>query len=184
MSKPVWLLDLDGVVNACPRISDPPPSCWPADQWVRTEMKSRHSDTPWPILAARPVLHFIATVHALGQAEVRWHTTWQEEANKVGQELGLPEFEVEPAPEYEGWGMGTRGWWKVPATRRACTRTRGNLIWTDDQAAFPDLDKKDRLWLRNEGTLIIAPSASMGLVQANLDKILFYLGGDSEAVAA
>lgn len=184
MSKPVWLLDLDGVVNACPRNSDPPPACWPADQWVRAEVANSHSDEPRPILAARPVLHFIAAVHAVGQAEVRWHTTWQEEANKVSVALGLPEFEVETAPEYQGWTK-SRPWWKVPAAKRVCKRTRGNMIWTDDDAAFPDLDKRDRLYLRNEGVLIIAPSTSMGLVQANLDKITFYLtGGGDEAVAA
>lgn len=184
MSKPVWLLDLDGVVNACPRHPDPPPSCWAPDDWVRAEVKNSHSDVAWPILAARPVLHFIAAVHAVGQAEVRWHSTWQDEANLVSDALGLPHFEAEPAPEYEGWTMGARGWWKVPAAKRACARTGGHLIWTDDQAAHPRLDKKDRLPLRNAGVLIVAPSASTGLVQANLDKIAFYLSGDDEAVAA
>lgn len=184
MTKPLWLLDLDGVVNACPRHPDPPPSCWPADQWRRAEVSNSHSDVAWPILAARPVLHFIATVHALGQVDIRWHSTWQEEANKVSDALGLPHFEVEPAPEYEGWTMGARAWWKVPAVKRAATRTKGALIWTDDEAAYPRLEKKDRLELRNSGVLIIAPSASLGLVQANLDKINYYLSGDNEAVAA
>lgn len=183
MSKPVWLLDLDGVVNACPRLPDPPPACWPADQWIQAEVKNGHSDVAWPILAARPVLHFIAAVHAVGQAEVRWHSTWQEEANLVSDALGLPHFEAEPAPEYERWNKSARGWWKVPAVQRASARTGGNLIWTDDEAAYPKLERKDRLALRNAGVLIVAPSASMGLTQGNLDKITFYLTGNEELAA-
>lgn len=183
MTKPVWLLDLDGVINAIPaRKSDPLPRCWPEEAWIRTEVKNSHNDKPWPILAARPVLDFVYMVHNEGLAEIRWHTTWQEEANSVSVELDLPEFDVEPAPEYEGWTMGAKGWWKVPAAKRACARTNGHLIWTDDDATYPSLSKLDRTNLRNAGTLIVAPRESTGLVQANLDKILFYLVG--EAVAA
>lgn len=184
MTKAIWLLDLDGVVNAVPaRISDPPPTCWPEDQWIRAEVKNSHSDTAWPILAATPVLDFITNIHTLGLAEIRWHTTWQEEANLVSDAVGLPHFEVEHAPEYQGWTRGGARWWKVPAVKRVSLRNRGFVVWTDDDAAFPTLQKQDRLSLRNEGVLIVAPSGAKGLTQSNLDKIQYYLQLDLDAAS-
>lgn len=185
MTKAIWLLDVDGVVNAIPaRKSDPLPTCWPEDQWIRTEVKNSHSDTPWPILVATPVLDFITTVHTTGLAEIRWHTTWQDEANLISDAVGLPHFEAEDAPEYQGWTRGGARWWKVPAAQRVSRRNQGHVVWTDDDAVYPRLCKEDRLDLRNAGVLILAPNEAKGLTQPNLDKILYYLVGDREAQAA
>jgi hypothetical protein len=178
-SKAIWLLDLDGVINACPRNPDPPPGVWPRSDWVSVEVSNRKSDTAWPILAARAVVDFIRDIHESGLAEVRWHSTWQDEANKVGAALGLPEFEVEDAPEWRIFPV-TRGWWKLPAARRALVRNSGHLVWTDDDACHPDLPKDERRLFRDSGALIIAPNPYQGLTPANLDRIRFYLQGAEE----
>ena len=60
---PVWLLDIDGVVNALARgrVRD----AWPLDAWVQRVVRA---DIPGqgamvlPILAARPVLDFVTDV--------------------------------------------------------------------------------------------------------------------------
>src|SRR6185436_13043128 len=94
---PIWLLDIDGVINA---LDDPPdPRTWPADQWVRA-MAMSNLDLEWPMLAARPVLDFLRQVHEQGRAEIHWHTAWQRNALNVGDALGLPAWPVAPCPEY------------------------------------------------------------------------------------
>ena len=67
------------------------------------KVSNSHSDTPWPILAARPVVEFINRVDEADLATIMWHSTWQDESNKVGKAIGLNEFAVLEAPEYEGW---------------------------------------------------------------------------------
>ncbi|MBF9129495.1 hypothetical protein I0C86_11020 [Plantactinospora sp. S1510] len=93
---PVWLLDIDGVLNAVTKTPDP--NVWPLDQWSRGEASD--GETEWPILFARPVADFIRQVHEEGRAEIRWHTTWQQEAGAVGKLLDLPTFPVQPSPEW------------------------------------------------------------------------------------
>src|SRR5690348_1664445 len=90
--RPLWLLDIDGVVNALAR--GPLPRIWPEHEWVQrlviTDIPDRGVMT-LPILAARPVLDFIADVHASGRAEIRWHSTWRTAAiSSFAPALGLP----------------------------------------------------------------------------------------------
>lgn len=177
-TKATWLLDLDGVVNACPRNPNPPPGIYPASDWVSVEIGNSHREKPWPILAARTVVDFINRIDDEELASVLWHTTWQEEANKVADAIGLHRFEVLDAPEYEGWTKGARGWWKLPAARRMLDESQGHLVWTDDDAAPPDLPNGERKGWRDAGALIVAPNPYQGLAIPNLDRIWFYLTED------
>lgn len=58
--RPLWLLDIDGVINALgTRI---PTDTWPRDAWVQRLVPvdlPGHGRTTLPILAARPVLDFV-----------------------------------------------------------------------------------------------------------------------------
>jgi hypothetical protein len=183
-STAVWLLDIDGVINACPRNRSPFPSAWPQGHWIDTKVTNRHSDTPWPILAAEDVVAFINRVDDEGLATILWHSTWSDESNKVGEAVGLHPFGVLPAPEHEGWTKGARGWWKLPGAQRALRDNIGHLVWTDDDACHPDMSKDERRLFRDAGALLVAPNPTQGLVQANLDRIWHYLTGDQEEVAA
>jgi len=182
--KAIWLLDLDGVINACPRNPDPPPGIWQRSEWVSVEVGNRHSNTSWPILASSAVIDFIRNVHETGLAEIRWHSTWQDEANKVGVALGLPEFEVEYAPEVNEAPRPGSWWWNLPAAQRALARSGGHLVWTDDDACHPDLSKDERKLFRNSGALIVAPNPAQGLAPANLHRIRHYLLGSMETEVA
>jgi hypothetical protein len=172
------LLDLDGVINACPRNPNPPPGIYPASDWISVAIKNSHDEKPWPILAAKTVVTFINKIDLEGLATVLWHSTWQKEANLVADAIGLNNFDVLDAPEYEGWRMGSRGWWKLPAARRALDESGGHLVWTDDDAAPPHLPNGERRIWRDAGALVVAPNPYQGLAIPNLDRIWFYLTGD------
>ncbi|MCP2321708.1 hypothetical protein HDA40_000215 [Hamadaea flava] len=170
---PVWLLDIDGVVNA---LDDPPPTgTWPADQWVRTSAKSA-LDLDWPLVVAAPVLDFLRKVTEQGRADIRWHSAWQHNAVNVGAALGLPDWPVEPCPEY---ALGKAAiavpltrrvshWWKLPAAMRILERD-GSLLWTDDDARYQLRKADTERW--GDRALVISPLASGGLTPAHLRRI-------------
>jgi hypothetical protein len=168
---PVWLLDIDGVINALS--SRPSTRDWPVGGWREVEAESAHG-LRWPILAAQPVLDFIALVHDTGRAEIRWHTTWQEFANNVSRSLGLPEFAVQPAPEFDE-PLGFT-WWKLPAAHRVLVEEGRRLVWTDDDAVS-ELSRAELRHLKTLGqALLLCPDTMTGLRQRHLKRIDGFLG--------
>lgn len=175
MTVPVWLLDVDGVVNAATK--KPDPNVWPADDWVQ----GRASDDKrsWPITYARPVAAFIREVHEQGRAEIRWHTTWQEWAHAVSRLLGLPEFPIQEAPEWAEFLVGDRvklhddEWWKIGAALRVVEEEKRPLLWTDDDADSVwnlPYDVRTRI-VTAQPTLIVAPAPETGLCRRHLRQI-------------
>lgn len=182
---PLWLLDVDGVINAISK--NPDSTVWPRDQWMRGFAKSSDGVT-WPMLAARPVLRFITEVHERGLAEIRWHTTWRHDAvTVIAPLLGLPEFPVEYAPEVDapfGWaGSGENyrfeAWWKLPAAERELEAGR-RLIWTDDDLEHYSW-RANRTYLpaplgASGNTLLIAPQVRLGLTPKHVASISDFIG--------
>jgi hypothetical protein len=173
-SRPVWLLDIDGVVNA---LSRGPVTCsFPADQWVQRVV---HTDLPgigpaaFPILAAQPVLDFVAAVQTTGKIDVRWHSTWREAAvTDLAPSLGLPELPISVAPEWANH-RAVVPWWKQAAAERVVAAGR-LLVWTDDdigmfRAALSAFE-------RRADVLLIAPDPERGLTQRDLEEISRFLG--------
>jgi hypothetical protein len=168
--EPVWLLDIDGVINALDHLG-PPNRDWPASSWRLVEAESAHQ-IRWPIVAAQPVLDFIELVHATGRAEIRWHTSWQEFAVNVSRSLGLPEFPLQPAPEFDEPVSLT--WWKLPAAQRVLAEGR-SLIWTDDDFR-QELTRIERRRLKACGrALLLCPNTMTGLRQRHLKRIEDFL---------
>lgn len=170
--RPLWLLDIDGVVNALAR--GPLPDTWPEDDWVQrliiTEIPER-GVMPLPILAARRVLEFVAETHHSDRAEIRWHSTWRAAAvTAFAPALGLPTtIPISVAPEWLGRPIAH--WWKLPAAQRAVAAGR-TLIWTDDDLRlYPD----EAAALAEDGGLLIAPYAEVGLTPEELDRIAEFL---------
>jgi hypothetical protein len=177
---PVWLLDVDGIVNAIGR--KPDPSVWPRDQWVVGSAQG------WPILAATPVLDFIRAVHSQNLAEIRWHTTWQETAQgELTDLLGLPLLPVMPCPEFHsnvapagGSSLSGDGWWKLPAALRVVHEEKRQLIWTDDDLEIESRRKGGLQGLPlnlsgSESTLLLSPRMSQGLGRRHLRMIAEFL---------
>lgn len=168
--KPVWLMDVDGVVNAATK--KPDPNVWPARDWVQD--RASDGKRSWPITFARPVAAFIRDVHEAGRAEIRWHTTWQEWAHAVSRLLGLPDFPIQEAPE---WAVHLRAeteeWWKIGAALRVVEEEKRPLLWTDDDASdswsLPN-EVRTRI-VTAQPTLIVAPAPETGLCRRHLRQI-------------
>lgn len=179
---PVWLLDVDGVINAISK--NPDGSVWPRDRWTKTEAVS--GGTAWPILAAQPVLDFIAKTHESGRAEVRWHTTWQQDALALGAQLGLPEFAVQDCPEFYperqlvagAAPVAVRGtWWKLPAAERVVGEEGRPLIWTDDDIRSElEWRGRDRSLHALGRVLTVSPPTHVGLTPKHLRLIDEFIG--------
>lgn len=168
-AKPLWLLDIDGVVNALSY--KPVTTLWPKAQWLQrtitTEVEGRGILT-LPILSARAVLDFVTRVHESGLAEVRWHSTWRESAvTAFAPAMGLPtSIPISVAPE---WSERPHSrWWKLGAAERAVNAGR-RVVWTDDDIPFflPDTGS----FFDNGRTLLIGPQPEFGLTIADLSQI-------------
>lgn len=182
-AKPVWLLDIDGVINALAR--GPVEGSWPADAWLQRVVTTdipNAGRTVLPIFAAQPVLDFITRVVTSGLVDVVWHSTWRAAAvTDLAPTLNLPAIPISVAPEWTE--RPGRTWWKLPAAQRVVASGRP-LVWTDDDiAALPeqvaDLDA-------HPDTLLISPDPITGLTSEHLDAIAQFIGLEtvSAAVAA
>ncbi len=181
MLPPVWLLDIDGVVNAASRSL--PTHAWPRDVWRQIEAEDAEG-LSWPIKAAQPVVDFIRDVHHRGRAEIRWHTTWQRDAVDLGRRLGLPEFGVAAAPEFAELDkyLDRGRWWKLPAARRVLADEGRALLWTDDDADT-DLRGEERAQLARLGRLlIVCPDRRTGLCKRHLRRIDAFLPLDAQRI--
>lgn len=169
---PVWLLDVDGVVNACAR--NRPPKAWPHDQWLHARVTA--DGHTWPIWAAQPVIEFIRRTHVGGYAEVRWHTTWQGFTDGLEAALGLPQLPTQEAPEFveQGESLKRGEWWKWPAVRRLLDEG-GPLVWTDDDAGS-ELTDPQKMQLLRDDVLMISPWVHVGLTPHHLGQISEFLG--------
>lgn len=179
-AAPVWLLDIDGVLNVLSRGA--PSDGWPPDAWVQRVVRADVPDRgpmTLPVLVARPVLEFITRVYESNLAEIRWHSTWRGAAvTTLAPALGLPPIPISIAPE---WAESVAMWWKIPAARRVAEAGR-RLLWTDDQLAIfrsdalsePELTALDR-WA---GSLLLTPDPQIGLTPDDLLRIEEFLQMD------
>lgn len=172
-TRPVWLLDIDGVVNALAR--QPILDSFPIEQWIQVMVRT---DLPgigpavFPILAARPVLDFVATLHASGEVEIRWHSTWREAAvTDLAPALGLPHLPISVAPEWANH-RALVPWWKQPAAERVLESGR-SLVWTDDDIAL--FRRELGAFEDRDDALLISPDRTRGLDQDDLDTIAGFL---------
>ena len=169
---PVWLLDIDGVVNALAR--GPVRGSWAPNDWVQTVIHAEvpgHGLMALPILAARPVLDFVTDVVRSGAAEVRWHSTWRGAAvTDFAPALGLPPIPISVAPEWID--RPHAGWWKLPAAQRVVAAGR-RLVWTDDDLRVlgGDVGGLDV----HSDALLIGPEPNGGLTADDLDRIAGFL---------
>lgn len=179
--RPVWLLDVDGVLNACS--SKGCRTVWPREYW-NSHLVADLDGRQWPILVADPVVSYLRAVHANGDAEIRWHTSWQHSApERLAPALGLPDWPLAVAPEYHD--MGEHGWWKLEAAARVLDEAGRRLVWTDDDIGFgAKLTGAVGELLRRPGVLAVTPHTTIGLTRKNLLAVDAFLGIDSASTLA
>jgi len=166
MSKIVWFLDIDGVINSFPT----PPQ---VTQW-NFQNKTILGYSIW---YAPELIAFIDSVHESGQVEVRWLTTWEHRANDdFAPSVGFRNrFEVEERQH----AYGDYSWWKadqVAKFRQANPDTA--IIWSDDDILFYP-EAVNRALSGAEEVLALCPATNEGLNQVSLDDIVEFIGDHS-----
>ena len=160
---PIWLLDVDGVINA----SKPGWSSAPTARMVYSASSGREFKIRYaPALLAR-----IRRIHTDKLAEIRWCTTWCADAAELEKRLNLPEFGRAFTDPINGRAAAMA---KLAAASQVLAEGR-RLIWTDDSETPESGELYERLTFDNRA-LLIAPNPSRGLQPEDLDRIDAFLG--------
>lgn len=158
---PIWLLDVDGVLNAV--CHEPDFYIW--DDWQVTRAMG------FPITYSPTVVESISRWHNAGVVEVRWLTTWEDHAN---MDLDI-NFDVEE--------FGVAGymrdfpdarWWKLPIAQKTWAEGRP-IVWTDDDIRW---DNEASQWVKSldrDRMLAISPNTKTGLLPRHLKTIEEFL---------
>ena len=154
-NKPIWLLDVDGVLNA---FHDSGPVLGDWGDW------QTFTSNGFPIRYSPAMTAHIRGLHERGTVEVRWLTTWGAMANTHLKEFGLPEFEVAAEAPFRE----RDGWWKLPVAQALFDQGHA-IIWTDDAMKWMnDVANSDR-----SGDLYaFAPQGAIS--QQEMDDILIW----------
>ncbi|MDP9794377.1 hypothetical protein J2S43_002889 [Catenuloplanes nepalensis] len=158
---PVWLLDVDGVINAKkPGWGGPP---------LRRDVYSPGDDYTYPLRFAPALIVRLRELIEAERVEVRWCTTWCPEAHLLERAWSLPPLAValtqRPLPRgAECWPL------KYRAARDVLDVEGRRLIWTDDEALPRPGPDRDALTAGGRA-LLIAPDSRRGLQPADLDAI-------------
>jgi len=183
--RPLWMLDVDGVLNAVARRPDR--GVW--RDWRHG--RATADGVEWPIWFSPTVTGTVARLHESGVVEVRWLTTWGVHANgELRELLGVPELEVAGEPPHvsgdHGAGShgeavareepedGTAPWWKLEAVQRTLLdEPERPLIWTDDDLG----GERDAVsWVERHvpRRLLVSPRPDVGLTPRQLRAIRAY----------
>ena len=176
----VVLLDVDGVLNAMSK--KPPTHVWPASAWRQAKIRAADG-VEYPFTWAAPVVEWLTGLHESGDVEIRWHTTWQREALRVGDVLGLPEFKVQQCLEWaefeaNGAALAARlhaacmpKWWKYPAAEDVVSGEGRRLIWIDDDIDY-QITAGGRRALKSIYNLeLVCPDHMTGLIGKHMRRV-------------
>ncbi|SDS91424.1 HAD domain-containing protein [Actinoplanes derwentensis] len=156
MNRPVWLLDVDGVLNATR-------PGWSAAPRNGTAYGDGH---PYRLRWAPALISRIRALHRAESVTVRWCSTWCADADQVERLFALPPLE-------RAW-TGPIDHREAPAAKLAAAHAvldQGRrLIWTDDDAVPTSGPVYDEL-VATGRALLIAPRANRGLQPGHLDTI-------------
>ena len=172
--RPVWFLDIDGVVNFFPERNRPLPPGTQKDAVMATHPSGER--VPLPLTWRTSVVDFINRTSREGMAEVVWLTTWGKQAATIfAPAVGLDDFTV--AGEVPTTGASTLArspnWWKLAALRDHLPRG-SRFVFTDD-----DLNATARRvlrgWFEQEDMLLITTFDSVGLTGLDIERITDFI---------
>lgn len=161
MTIPVWFLDVDGVINAVTKTPDD--TIW---HYQQSMVKSRSGY--FPIAWSQDVVRFISFMQSAQLADVRWLTTWADDANlDLADQLGLPQLPV------AGWPQHKTRWWKADVIKQwARENPDVPFIWTDDDLRW---EENMLAWCEAEAStrpvLVLSPDTKVGLTNGDLDRV-------------
>jgi len=154
VDQPVWLMDVDGVLN----VNRP--------GWGAAPRRGRAfaDSVEWPMRWAPRLLARVRLIHVSGAAEVRWCTTWCQHADQLERLFGLPALARVFSTDAEVTDSA-----KVTAARAVIAEGRP-LIWTDDTAVPRSGPLHEELTAAGRG-LLVRPVPSRGLQPGDLDRV-------------
>lgn len=152
----IWLLDVDGVINAGKA------------GWSRAPRRSsaRGNGTLWPMRWEPQLIDRIRALHQSAAAEVRWASSWCTDADQLERLWNLPPLARIFTDSLTSDGIAEA---KAAAARRVIEDGH-RLIWTDDTETPTSGDLYDKL-TADRRALLITPRASRGLRPADMDAI-------------
>jgi hypothetical protein len=166
--RPVWLLDVDGVLNA----HKPGWGAAPTKHDVWSSVMSRS----FTIRFAPSLLRRIREIHRAGRVEIRWCTTWCGDTAALEKALALPAF-AQCWTEYRNGRAGSEA--KLAAARAVLAEGR-RLVWTDDNEVPPESWPLHAELARDGRALLIRPDERYGLQPDHLDAIEAYVGNSTK----
>jgi hypothetical protein len=174
--KPVWFLDIDGVINAityaCP------------DGFSEGSASPGEPHGSYSIKWNPVIIEAIKELHDKGVVEVQWLTTWGSGANGDLRELvGLDELKVAGEPPLYAWGGYNKNsyttmedrpsWWKHAVVQKFHEENPSRkIVWTDDDLAF---EKEASNWVKGKKILAIAPRQAETLRMTDIARIRSFL---------
>ncbi|WP_153054228.1 HAD domain-containing protein [Planomonospora sphaerica] len=155
----MWLLDVDGVINA----SRPG---WGA---------APRSGTAYRMRWAPALLDRIRALHRAGGVEIRWCSTWCADADQLERLLALPRLARAWSEHLSATAAAAA---KLTAARQVLARGR-RLIWTDDVEVPTCGPVHDELTGSSQA-LLIAPSPSRGLQPGHMAAIETFISAPAD----
>lgn len=157
---PVWMLDVDGVLN----VSEP---AWHGP--VHTGHADAYS-VAYPMTWSPSLVESIIEIHESGEVEIRWATTWVDLASEVERLMGLPSFPLafhglHGPPQLKAGGA------KMHAALVTLYVEGRPLVWTDDDAIPADGTHARMLANSAPRRLFISPNHRHGLTPGNVADI-------------
>ena len=156
MTAPIWLLDVDGVINT----SRPG---WGAAPHHGTAIAA---STAYTMRWAPALIERIRDLNATELVEVRWCTTWCAYADQLERLWRLPALGRAFTDDINGTAASMA---KLAAARQVLAEGR-RLIWTDDTEVPLWGELHDEL-VATGRALLIRPRANVGLQPEHLDEI-------------
>lgn len=158
--RPVWLLDVDGVLNSLG--GAPNPRSLKLGTAKQKYLKTKSGT--YRLRVNNDLVDFVNRMNDSDLVEVRWCTTWSDEANTVfAPAFGFPQLLVGAKPPTD-----TGRWddynWKSNAARRVLNSGR-RLVWTDDDAIPSWFDEEVSSY--SKGHLLVRPNPEVGLTPAD-----------------
>jgi hypothetical protein len=166
--RPVWLLDVDGVINA----NRPG---WGAAPTQR-QVWSNHIGREFRVRFAPELIRRIRNIHRAGQVEIRWCTTWCGDTAVLEQAFTLPELGTSWTDYCNGYVAKEA---KLAAAEDVLAEGR-KLIWTDDTEAPDESSDLHRALTADGQALLIRPDERTGLQPEHLDTIEAFINGNKE----
>jgi len=166
MTRPLILLDVDGVLNAL------------------------HQDTSvleWKFLPTFKVGPFdmnlsqeMADALMSLDADIEWLTTWcmrDDEVNpNIGRALGWPKLPCHPDPGTGLRKMSFRSWWKQHAVDKIRAEQPDRpIIWIDDDLGGKIAENGGEQFDVKNNIFMVAPDTLMGLTPGDIERIKWFI---------